>query len=96
MYYRHIYRDGLWKFKRFATEVWGIDEEGRSDEQTALEGVEALSASAAELGLPTSLRELGVEGKSMLGRIAASCSISQGSYRPMTHAEILEILEECY
>lgn len=96
VYYRHIYRDGLWKFRRFATEVWGIDGEGKNDEQTALEGVEALAGFAREIGLPATLRELGVQDRSMLAIIAESCNISMGAYRPMTHEEILEILEECY
>lgn len=96
VYYRHIYRDGLWKFKRFATEVWKIDGNGRTDEEVALEGVEALAGFAREIGLPTTLRELGVQDRSMLAIIAESCNISMGAYRPMTHEEILEILEECY
>jgi hypothetical protein len=34
--------------------------------------------------------------KSILKEIAHSCNISPGSYRRMTHEEILEILEECF
>lgn len=34
--------------------------------------------------------------KEQLKEIADSCGISQGSYKPMTHEEILEIFHECY
>ena len=95
VYYRHIYQDGLPKFVRFAENVWGIAREGRSDEELALAGIEALAAFIRELGLPATLKELGAY-KEQLPEIAASCGISAGSYRQLTHEEILEIFTECY
>lgn len=96
VYYRHICKEGLPKFVRFAVNVWGIDHEGKSDEQLALAGVEALADFIKEIGLPTTLRELGVTDKAMLRDIASSCGISAGSYKKMTHEEILEIFNECF
>ena len=95
VYYRHIYRDGLPKFLRFAQKVWGLPRDGRSDEALALAGIEALAGFIQDLGLPTTLRQLGVE-REQLKEIADSCSISPGSYRRMTHQEILELFQECY
>ena len=95
VYYRHIYRDGLPKFVRFAQQVWGLSREGRSDEELALAGIEALASFIREIGLPTTLKELGAD-RAQLPEIADSCGISQGSYRTMTHEEILQIFEECY
>ena len=95
VYYRHIYQDGLPKFVRFAENVWGIAREGRSDEELALAGIEALADFIRELGLPATLKELGAD-REQLPEIAASCGISAGSYRELTHEEILEIFAECY
>lgn len=95
VYYRHIYKSGLPKFVRFAKNVWGINGEGKDDEALAMEGINALSAFIKEIGLPTTLKELGVK-KDELKEIADSCGISQGSYKVMTHEEILQIFEECY
>ena len=95
VYYRHIYQDGLPKFVRFAENVWGIAREGRSDEELALAGIEALAAFIRELVLPATLKELGAD-REQLPEIAASCGISAGSYRQLTHEEILEIFAECY
>lgn len=96
VYYRHIYLDGKAKFKRFAVNVWGIPADGKSDEALALVGVEMLADFIRELGLPTTLRELGVDAQTDLKEIADSCAIVPGSYRKMTHEEILEIFQECY
>ena len=96
VYYRHIYKYGLPKFVRFAQEVWGIERGTKSDEELAAAGVEALAAFIKEIGLPTTLRELGVTDKAALKEIADSCGISAGSYKRMTHEEILEMFEECF
>ena len=95
VYYRHIYREGLPKFVRFAENVWDIARDGKTDEELALAGIQALADFIKEIGLPATLRELGVD-KAQLKEIADSCGISQGSYKLMTHEEILEIFQECY
>lgn len=96
VYYRHICRDGLAKFARFALRVWGISPEGKSEEELALAGVEALAEFIQEMELPTTLRELGVDESLDLKAVADSCNLAPGSYRKMTHKEILEIFRECF
>lgn len=96
VYYRHIYKAGLPKFVRFAENVWGIDRDTRSDEVLAEAGIDALAAFIKELGLPTTMQELGLNDRAALKEIADSCGISQGSYKPMTHEEILQIFNECF
>ena len=95
VYYRHIYQNGLQKFVRFAERVWDIARDGKTDEELALAGIHALADFIQEIGLPTTLKELGVQ-KAQLKEMADSCAISQGAYRQMTHKEILEIFQACY
>ena len=95
VYYRHIYRDGLAKFKRFAVNVWGIPTAGKSDEEIAGLGVEALADFIKDIGLPTTLRELGVDKGTDLRTIADSCAVVSGGYKKMTKREIFEIFKEC-
>ena len=96
VYYRHIFRDGLEKFVRFARNVWELPGEGRSEEALAEAGIAALADFIREIGLPTTLRQLGLKDKKLLPKIAESCHFSPGSYRKMTAGEILEIFQECY
>lgn len=96
VYYRHIYRDGLAKFQRFAVNVWGISPEGKTGEELACAGVEALAGFIREIGLPATLRELGVDESTNLKAVADSCNLAPGSYKKMTHEEILKIFKECY
>ena len=96
VYYRHIYKDGAAKFARFATRVWEIPAEGKSREELAKAGVEALAAFIREIGMPTTLRELGIQDKSLLKPVAAGCTASPGSYRRMDPDEIYQIFQEAF
>ena len=93
-YYRYIYSYGLDKFVRFAKEVWYVSEEGKSKDEIALEGIDCLESFAKELGIVTSLRELGAT-REMLPLIANS-TVLGGGYKKLTAEEILKILENCY
>lgn len=94
-YYRLVYKFGLDKFVRFATEVWGVSTEGKTKEQIALEGIDALEAFTKECGIVTSLEELGAT-KEMLPKIAESTIILGNGYKKLTSEEVLNILEECF
>lgn len=96
VYYQHIYSYDLYKFSRFARNVWNIKAEGKSEDELARAGIEALYDFIKEIELPTRLHELGNIDKDMLKQIANSCKFSAESYKKMTNQEILEILEECY
>lgn len=95
VYYRHIYKYGISKFVRFAKNVWGIQQDDKTDEQLAEAGVNALADFIKEIGLPTSFLELGIPENVDLKEIADSCNLAPGSYKKMTHEEILEIFQEC-
>ncbi len=93
-YYRTIYKYGLDKFARFATQVWGISEEGKTKEELALAGIDALEAFAKECGIVINLKELGAT-EEMLPDIANS-TVILGSYKKLNQEEILEILKTAY
>ena len=95
VYYRHIYKDGLPKLSALRKMSGVSPRNGESDEELAMAGINALADFIRELGLPTTLKELGTD-KAQLKEIADSCAISQGSYKIMTHEEILAIFQECY
>lgn len=95
-YYRHIYRDGLSKFARFAVNVWEISPEGKSREELARAGIAALETFIRDMGLPTTLRQLGIKDQKQLKSIADSCRFSPGGYRKILPGEVLEIFKECF
>ncbi len=94
--YRHIYLGGIDKFARFAKVVWGVDEGDKSAEEVAREGVEKLAEFIKEVGLPTSLRSMGITDKACFKAVADSTNIKEICGKRLTSDEIFEILEECF
>ena len=89
--YRHIYKNAVEKFARFAKAVWDITE--GTDEELALKGINALSDFISEVGLPANFREMGITDKSCFEAVAKSSNITAGCCKKLTSDEILEILE---
>ncbi len=93
--YKHIYKDNIYKFARYAKEVWKIDDNNLSDEELALAGINKLADFIKEIGLPTTLSKMGITDKEMLKKVADSCNITVGCCKQLTHEEIFDILLEC-
>ena len=92
-YYRYIMPYGLPKFVRFAKEVWGVNPEGKTDEQIANDGLEAMKAWMQKLGVALSLSELGAT-EDMVEGIADATIILDGGYKVLNRDEIVEILKQ--
>lgn len=92
-YYRHILPYGLHQFKKFAINVWGVRPEGKTDEEIAQEGLEAMEAWMKEMGLVLHLAELGVT-QDMVEGIAKGSFVMEGGYKVLTHQEIVDILQQ--
>lgn len=92
-YYRHILKDGLKRFARFAVNVWGVNPEGKSDSELAEEGLKALESWMKEIGVVLHLKELGVTPE-MFGGLADATFILEGGYRKLTRDEVIEIFRE--
>lgn len=92
--YRHIYKDGLGKFARFAKNVWGIYDKS-SEEEAALAGIIALENFIKDVELPTRFSQMGIPENTDYKAIADSTNITAGCCKTLTHDEILDILKEC-
>lgn len=84
------------QFAVWAEEVWGVERDGRDDLAAALEGVDALSAFIAEMGLPTSFAELGgALDDETLHAVAETAILTTGCAKKFTPGEIFDILCSC-
>ncbi len=91
-YYRFIMPYGLNKFKRFATEVWGICAEGKTDEQIAEEGLQAMENWMKQIGVALKLSELGVT-EDMIDGITEGTLILEGGYKVLSKDEVKQIIK---
>lgn len=93
--YKHIYKEGVEKFARFARVIWNVETEGKTEEEIALAGVDALGNFIKEIGLPTTFKEMNITDEEMLKNVAFSSNITVGCCKKLTHEEIFDILKEC-
>ena len=92
-YYKHILEYGLNKFRRFATEVWGVDPDGKTDRQIAIEGLSAMEKWMKNIGLVMNLKNLGVT-RDMIPGIVSSTLIMEGGYKILSADDVKKILLE--
>lgn len=92
-YYRYIFKHYPAKFVRFAKNIWNINDNGKTGEQVALEGIQCLEDFFHELGIPSTLREVGAT-EEMLPLIANS-TIPGGGYLKLSAEDILNVLNAC-
>ncbi len=92
-YYRMIMPYGLHRFVRFAENVWDVDPEGKTDQQIADEGMEALKGWMEELGVVMNVTDLGVT-EDMFEGIVKGTIVTKGGYKVLTHDDIIRVLKE--
>ncbi len=91
-YYRYIMPYGVKKFARFATQVWDIPSQGKTDEQLAQQGLDAMENWMKELGLVMKISELGA-AEEMIEGIADATIILNGGYKVLDRDEVVKILK---
>lgn len=94
--YRHLYKDSIKQFARLAEKVWEVPTEGKTPEELAEAGVQALADFVHEIGLPSTFTEMGITDKSVLKKVADTCNLTAECCKKLSREEVLTILEECW
>jgi alcohol dehydrogenase YqhD (iron-dependent ADH family) len=88
---KYVYKHDIARFVQFAVRVWDVDQDFRSPEETALEGIRRYEQFAKTIGMPTTLKELGVDSNRYL-EIAKKCG-KDGYFVELEIDDIVEILK---
>ena len=93
---RYVYKDCLPRFVKYAVNVMGV-KPGDTDEETAMQGIEAMEDFYRQIGMPTSLRELGVEvSEEQILQMAESCMKGAGGKKGSAKVLLKEDIAEIY
>jgi len=72
---RYVYKTNVMRFAQFAVNVLGVLNDFSNPEKTALEGIKAMEDFYRFIGMPTSIREMGVElTDEQIHELAYKCS----------------------
>lgn len=91
---KYVYKENPARFARFAVEVFGIAPEGKSDEELALEAIEAFENFLRDIGMPTRLKEIGVSSD-RFEEMAKKCVLSGpiGQFKVLNEEDIIKIYQ---
>jgi alcohol dehydrogenase YqhD (iron-dependent ADH family) len=91
---RYVYTARVSRFAQYAERVWGIERNGRSDDELALAGIEATRAFFTRIGAPSRLADLRI-GDDQLDRMAAEAVRYGpiGAFHRLEQADVRRILE---
>ena len=92
-YYRFIMPYAPDKFARYAVNVWGVNESGKSTGEVAAEGLDEMEKWMKEIGLVMNVTDLGVT-PDMLDGIVKATFLNEGGYKALTAADVRTILEQ--
>ena len=94
---RYVYKDNIPMFVQFAMNVMGVEPGGRSDEYIIHEGIRRLEVFYSEMGLPKSLRELGIKDDSKFEEMAKQATrlSSIGGLKKLKWMDIVNIYNSC-
>jgi alcohol dehydrogenase len=92
----YVVDDSISKFVQFSTRVWGINPQGKTERDIALEGIQSLKRFYKEIGAPASLADYGI-GKEQLVEMSQK-AVSRGpigGIKKLEEEDVLRILEAC-
>lgn len=93
---RAVYPAGIWRFVRFAANVWGIRNLD-DDRKTALAGIQKTEEFFSSLGMPTNIEDLmgrvlsDDEIEVMADNLTKTGANKAGKFKPLAKNEIIEI-----
>lgn len=89
---KKVYRHDVARFAQFAQRVWNVDYDFADPARTALEGIRRLEVFFHEIGLPVTLKELGVKDD-RLQEMARKCTERGpvGNFVKLGRDEVLEV-----
>ncbi len=87
---RHVHTNDVQRFAQFAVRVWGVDYDFQKPERSAMEGIRRLQNFFHQIGLPTTLKELGVPDEKSLDIMARKCTErgTVGNFIPLATADV--------
>lgn len=93
---KYVYRHDVARFCQFAVRVWGVEPDFRSPEETALEGISRLENYFRSIGMPVTLKELGVPDdrlEEMAAKATNNDAYTIGQFVRLKKADVLNILK---
>lgn len=93
---KYVYKENVERFVQFASRVWNVDVCFEDQEKTALEGIKKLEDFFRQIGLPVTMKELGIKDD-RLEEMATKCTrggtSTVGNFKKLAKNDVYNILK---
>ncbi|MED1203489.1 iron-containing alcohol dehydrogenase [Heyndrickxia acidicola] len=91
---KFVYKERIDKFVQFATRVWNVSPEGKTDDEIALEGIEATRSYFKRIGSPITLQEVGINDEHFERMADEATQFGDiGNFKKLSKEDVLSILK---
>ncbi len=93
---KYMLHRNMEKFTQFAVRVWDVEYDFEDPERTAMEGIKRLEDFYRRIGMPVTLRELGISSdrlEEMAGKAIKPWTFTVGNVSKLSRDEVLSILK---
>ncbi|MBA9026948.1 iron-containing alcohol dehydrogenase [Peribacillus huizhouensis] len=91
---KHVLHEDVSRFKQFAVRVFNVDPEGKTDEETALLGIEKLREFWSSIGAPTRLADYNIDDSEIETMADKSMVYGEfGTFKSLNRDDVLAILK---
>lgn len=88
----HMRKEAEGKLARFAVRVWDIDSEGKTDEELALLGIQAIRDYFNKIGAPETLTDVGIPADA-IEKLADTTNLIRSGYKQLERKDVVAILK---
>lgn len=89
---KYVYKERIERFVQFAVRVWDVDPAGKSDEEIALEGIQAARDFFTRIGAPATLAEVGIGDDRFAEMAAKAVQFGPlGHFKPLNQEDVERI-----
>jgi alcohol dehydrogenase YqhD (iron-dependent ADH family) len=88
---KYVLDENVGRFEQMAVRVFGVDPEGKTDRETALEGIERLRHFWNSIGAPNRLADYGIDDSKLEVMAEKAVVRELGRFKRLTKEDVLEI-----
>ncbi|WP_028548388.1 iron-containing alcohol dehydrogenase [Paenibacillus sp. UNC451MF] len=91
---KYVYKERIDRFVQYAVRVWQVDPSGKSDDEIALEGIQATRDYFTRIGSPSRLSDLNIDAAEVERMAKETVRFGPvGSFKPLHESDVRSILE---
>lgn len=90
---KYVLSEGTEKFAQYAVRVFGVNPEGKTEKEVALEGIEKTREWFNSMGAPSSLKDYGIGEENLEMMAERAASNRSGNYKKLKKEDVLKIFQ---